>query len=611
MATVMQQAPAATAGSVQADPGALTLCESFQATARRSPDRVALRSADTGAELTWREYAARVRRIAGGLAALGVGHGDTVALMLTNRIEFYPCDTAALHLGATPFSIYNTSSPEQISYVLANARSGVVITEHQFLAQIEAACADGARPVLIVCVDGPGEGVIALDELERMAGTDFDFDAAWRAVRGDDVLTLIYTSGTTGPPKGVELTHANMLAQCRAVGEVLPLREGARITSYLPSAHAADRWSSHYNQMVYGVHVTTVADPRQIAAVLPAVRPTIWGGVPRIFEKLKAGLEAAIAGDPDVGRRDALRTALDVALTKVRLEQAGEDVPEDLARAHVKLDAEVLSKLRERLGLDQAEWIVSGAAPLPRHVHEFMLALGLPMVELYGMSECSCTVTVCHPSQARIGTVGKPLPGVECRVADDGELLVRGPIVMRGYRDDPARTADAIDLDRWLHTGDVAQIDDAGYVRIVDRKKELIINSAGKNMSPANIEEKLTSANALIGQAVCIGDARAYNVALLVLDPDAAASYARVHELKDSSVAAIAREPAVERELAEAVQRANRQLSRVEQIKRYRVLPDEWLPGGDELTPTMKLRRRPIAEKYAAIIDDLYETPAG
>ena len=610
MATVMQQAPAAPAGSVQADPGALTLCESFQATARRSPDRVALRSADTGAELTWREYAVRVRRIAGGLAALGVGHADTVALMLTNRIEFYPCDTAALHLGATPFSIYNTSSPEQISYVLANARSGVVITERRFLAQIEAACADGARPVQIVCVDGPGEGVIALDELEQMAGTDFDFDVAWRAVRGDDVLTLIYTSGTTGPPKGVELTHANMLAQCRAVGEVLPLREGARITSYLPAAHAADRWSSHYNQMVFGVQVTTVADPRQVAAVLPAVRPTIWGGVPRIFEKLKAGLEAAIAGDPDVGRRDALRKALDVALTKVRLEQAGEDVPEDLARAHVKLDAEVLSKLRERLGLDQAEWIVSGAAPLPRHVHEFMLALGLPMVELYGMSECSCTVTVCHPSRARIGTVGEPLPGVECRVADDGELLVRGPIVMRGYRDDPARTAEAIDRDRWLHTGDVAQIDEAGYLRIVDRKKELIISSAGKNMSPANIEEKLTSASALIGQAVCIGDARAYNVALLVLDPDAAASYARVHALKDSSVAAIAREPAVERELAEAVQRANQQLSRVEQIKRYRVLPDEWLPGGEELTPTMKLRRRPIAEKYAAIIDDLYETPA-
>jgi long-subunit acyl-CoA synthetase (AMP-forming) len=584
VATVAQQ-PNGPAASVESDPNATTMCEAFQATARRDPDAIALRSADGSVELTWAQYAERVRSLAAGLAAVGVGRGDTVALMLSNRVEFYPCDTAAVHVGATPFSIYNTSSPEQIAYLFSNAGNRVVITEGAFLDRVLAA---GAPPI-VICVDCEADAALTLEQVEARAEQSFDFDAAWRAVEPDDVLTLIYTSGTTGPPKGVELTHANMLAQCRAAGQVLPLRAGARITSYLPSAHAADRWSSHYNQMLYGLQVTAVPDARQIAAVLPDVRPTVWGGVPRIFEKLVASLEAGIAAEPDEARRAGLQKALDVSLQKVRLEDAGEPVPAELAAAHARLDAAVLSKLREKIGLDQAEWIISGAAPLPRRVHEFLLALGLPMVELYGMSECSCIATVCHPSEARIGTVGKVLPGSECRLADDGELLLRGPIVMRGYRHDPSRTADAFDADGWLKTGDIAEVDDAGHVRIVDRKKELIINAAGKNMSPANIEEKLKSSSPVIGQAVCIGDARPYNVALLVLDPDGAAG---VSDL-DSEIAA-------------AVARANEQLSRVEQIKRYSVLHDEWLPGGDELTPTMKLKRKPIAEKYGDVIEGLY-----
>jgi long-subunit acyl-CoA synthetase (AMP-forming) len=595
MTTVASEGAVQATASSEADPGAKTLCESFQATARRHLGEIALRSADTGATLTWEEYSDKVTRIAAGVASLGVRRGDTVALMLTNRIEFYPCDSAALHLGATPFSIYNTSSPEQIAYLFANAHNDVVITEAQFVERIRAARAAGSGPRHIICVDGGGEDLLELEELERAGDPAFDFEASWRAVAPDDVVTLIYTSGTTGPPKGVELTHANMLAQCRAVAQVLPMRAGARMTSYLPSAHAADRWACHYTQIVYGSQVTTVADARQIAAALPSVRPNVWGGVPRIFEKLMAALEAAIDREADSDRRAALRRALDVSLQRVRLLDAGEPVPEELERAHEQLDAHVLSKLRERIGLDQAEWIICGAAPLPRHVYEFLLALGLPMVELYGMSECTCVVTVCNPADAKIGTVGRALPGVELRLADDGELLVRGEIVMRGYREDPVRTSEALDTDGWLHSGDIAEIDGDGYVRIVDRKKELIINAAGKNMSPTNIEEKLKSASPLIGQAICIGDARPYNVALVVLDPDAAAAYARDHDQAE-----------LEQELAEAVEQANGRLSRVEQIKRFRVLADEWLPGGDELTPTMKLKRKPIAAKYATIIDELY-----
>ena len=587
-------------------PAATTLCEAFQATTARHAGEVALRTADGSVELTFAEYAARVRRITAGLAALGVRRGDTVALLMANRPEFHLCDTAAIHLGATPFSVYGTLAPEQIAHLFSNAGNRVVITERGHLDRVRAARGDGPEPGHVVCVDGPAGGALSLHDLETMGDPAFDFEGAWRAVEPGDVLTLIYTSGTTGPPKGVEITHANMLAECRAVAEVLPIRPGARITSYLPSAHIADRWSSHYNQMVFGIQVTSVSDPRAVAAVLPEVRPTVWGAVPRVVEKLKAALDAAIAADPDAQRREATRAAIDLGIHRVRLEQAGEPVPDEIAAQHAVAEERVLSRLRARLGLDQAEWILIGAAPLARDVHEFLLGLGLPVAELYGMSECSCVVTACPPGEVRLGSVGRALPGVELRVAGDGELLVRGPVVMRGYRGHPEQTAEAIDAEGWMHTGDIATIDADGHVRIVDRKKELIINAAGKNMSPANIEGQLKAASPLIGQCVVIGDARPYNVALLVLDPDAAAAHARAHGLADSSVEAVAADPEVRRLVDGAVERANGRLSRVEQIKRYALLAEEWLPGGDELTPTMKLKRKPIAAKHAATIDALY-----
>ena len=250
--------------------------------------------------------------------------------------------------------------------------------------------------------------------------------------------------------------------------------------------------------------------------------------------------------------------------------------------------------------------LYAGAAPTPIDVLEFFYAIGLPICELWGMSELTCVGT-CNPRERpKIGTVGPPLPGLEVRIADDGELLCRGPILMRGYRSDPERTAEAIDDDGWLHTGDIAEIDEDGYVKIVDRKKELIINAAGKNMSPANIEAQIKSAHVLIGQAVAIGDRRPYNVALIVLDPDGASAFAAERGLGDVSPAALCQDPGVRAEIARGIEEANSHLSRVEQIKRFEILPCDWLPGGDELTPTMKLKRKPIAEKYAAEIDALY-----
>jgi long-subunit acyl-CoA synthetase (AMP-forming) len=500
-----------------------------------------------------------------------------------------------MHLGATPFSIYNTSAPEQIAYLFSNAGNDVVIAERQYLERVRAAGA----PRHVVCLD-------ELEELEAGADPGFDFEAAWKAVEPDDVATLIYTSGTTGPPKGVELTHANLLAQCRGVARVLPMRAGARITSYLPSAHIADRWSSHYNQMAFGLQITSVADPKALVAVLGDLRPTVWGAVPRVVEKMKSALEAGIAGEPDDRVRQATQAAIETGIEKVRLEQAGEEVPAELTDRYAAADGQVLSKLRAKLGLDQAEWIIIGAAPLARDVHEFLLGIGLPVVELYGMSEAACVITTSHARDVKIGTVGRAAPGLELRLAGDGELLVRGPTVMRGYRHNPEKTRESVDDDGWLHTGDVAEIDDDGYVRIVDRKKEIIINAGGKNMSPANIEQTVVSAHPLIGQAIVIGDRRPYNVALLVLDPDMAAAHARSVGLEDASVEAVAADEGVKRAIAEAMEQANRRLSRVEQVKSYELLSEEWVAGGDELTPTMKLKRRPIAEKYGETIEALY-----
>jgi len=548
--------------------GASTMCEAFQLTASENPDLVALRTPGGEIELTFSDYADRVRSIAAGLAELGVKRGDTVGMMLLNRPEFNLCDIAAMHLGATPFSIYNTSAPEQIAYMFGNAGNRVVVTESQFLDAIQAADVEGIEH--IVCVDGDPEGTIALDELEAGGSDDFDFEAAWRAVEPGDLITLCYTSGTTGPPKGVELTHANLMAEARGVWGAIGHEPGDRTTSYLPHAHMADRWTGHYAPLTQPMTVTIVADPRQIVAALPDARPTVWVAVPRIWEKLKAALEAQGITDP-------------AALP-------------DEARAGV------LAKL----GLDNCRIALVGAAPSPIEVLEFFQALGLPMCEVWGMSELSCAATANPPDDSRLGTVGKALEGVDVKLADDGELLCRGPLLMRGYRKDPEKTAEAIDSDGWLHTGDVAEIDDDGYVKIVDRKKELIINAAGKNMSPANIEARLKTSSPLIGQACCIGDRRPYNVALLVLDPDVSQQWATEQGLADASPAVLAEDDSVKAEVARGVEEANTHLSRVEQIKRFRVLPVDWEPGGEELTPTMKLKRKPISSRYEAEIESLY-----
>ena len=580
-----------------------TMCEAFQRTAAIDPDAIALRTPGGTQTLTWREYAAQVRQVAAGLAGLGVRRGDTVTLMMANRIEFYPFEVGAQHVGATSFSVYNTAPAEQLTYLFANAGTKVAICEEQYVDRIRAS---GAPIEHIVCIDGSPAGTISLDDLYAAAQKDFDFESTWRAVQPDDVVTLIYTSGTTGNPKGVEMTHANLLFEGYGLEAVLGIKFGDRITSFLPSAHIADRMTALYAQEMFGTQITVVSDGRAIAATLPDVRPTIWGAVPRIWEKLKSGIEFTVSHETDDAKRQAMERAMSVAAKRGAALLAGEPMSDEAAAEWAKADELVLSKLRERLGFGELRWALSGAAPIPKETLAFYSGIGIPLAELWGMSELSCAATVVHPREARLGAVGKLLPGLEGKIADDGEYLVRGPLVMKGYRKEPAKTAEAIDADGWLHTGDICEIDADGYVRVVDRKKELIINAAGKNMSPSNIENTILAACDMVGVMITSGDGRPYNTALLVFDADSVGPYAAQHGLSYASPAALAADPEVIARIAAGVAEGNTKLSRVEQIKRFRILPTLWEPGGDEITLTMKLKRKPIFAKYSAEIEDLY-----
>ncbi len=548
-----------------------TICAAFEQTAERYGPEPALRTADRSVALSWEEFRARVERSARGLSGLGIAAGDTVGLMLSNRPEFHILDLAAIHLGATPFSLYNTSSTPQIEHVLANSDCRVVICEGQFVSRVSQA--QSVLPDLTHLVVLESERVAdlpSLAEVEAHGDQDLDYEAGWRAVTPEGTATIIYTSGTTGPPKGVELSHGNLLAAWEAsVAAVPALGRRGRYVSYLPTAHLADRMFSHYPAIITGSEITCVEDPRAAIGQLPSIRPTLFLAVPRIWEKLKDAIEAGL--------------------------EAG-------------LEADLVP---DQIGLSGTDLLASGAAPIHADVLEFFDALGLSICEGYGMTESTAVATLNRPGRQRFGTVGPPMPGVEVGLAADGEVLLRGPAVMVGYRHQPDQTAEAIDRDGWLHTGDIGRFDEHGHLVIVDRKKELIINAAGKNMSPANIEAQIKAASSLVAQAIAIGDRRSYNTALIVLDPDTLGRYVQRHELAATAPQDIVSDERVLAELDAAVGRANSTLSRVEQIKRFTVLEEQWAPGGEQLTPTLKPKRRMIAECYAPVIDAMYDEPPG
>ena len=597
---------------IDAEVAGQTVATRFADVVAAHGDAVALRGKDdaTGEwhELSWAQYADAACRVAAGLRKLGVGRGDRVALMIRNVTEFHVADVAVLLCGATPFSIYNSSAPDQVEYLISHAEAKVAIVENPGFLERVAKVRD-QLPTLqpIVLISGePTTEVVAWDEL--LATEPVDLGEASKLAQPDDLATLIYTSGTTGPPKGVMITHYNVLwtgvSLLRAFGMSEDELRGMRIVSYLPMAHIAERMTSHYNGIMAAMVVTSCPDTGQIATYLREVKPHVGFGVPRIWEKIQAGVEAALAADPEKkkGFDDAIAAAVPL-VTKRTLE--GEDALSDEEKGTLDfLDQVAFAQVRALIGMDEMVRAITGAAPIPVDLVNWYRAIGVPLSEVYGMSENTGPLTW-DAVRVKAGSVGRAMPGVEVALAPDGEVIARGGNVFTGYLNDPAKTAEALDDEGWLHTGDIGEFDDEGYLRIVDRKKELIITAGGKNISPANLEAALKSIP-LIGQAAVIGDQRPFMSALLVLDPDAATAWAKAKGIEFTALTELADHPDVLAEVEAGVREANAQFSQVEQIKKWKVLGAEWLPDSEELTPTMKLKRRGVNAKYAEEIESLY-----
>jgi long-chain acyl-CoA synthetase len=576
-----------------------TLCGAFQVTAGAGGSEPALVQYGSERVVTWEQYAAAVRSIAGGLHALGVRAGDTVALLLRNQPTFNVVDTAVLHLGAVPFSIYHTEPVEQMVALVRDSEASVIVTEPAFLERIRSVVSEAAH-VRHVIVDGgePGSGrrELALDEVARLAPACFDFEASWRAVGPESTATLVYTSGTTGEPKAVQIPHRAIMESLRGVAELAPTPSRHVGVSFLPAAHITDRFICHYSTIGLGGTLTLVPDPDDLWDAIRETKPTRFFGVPRTCEKLADRARAMIETDPALGQ------AFEVSLARVRAEQgrASEGPPPDEAARAVQ----ALAAVREHLGLHQVEWFAVAAAPSSYEVLEFHHALGLKLAELWGMTEFM--MALMNPNaRIKLGTVGIPLPAVEVRLAGDGELLLRGGHACTGYRNDPDKAAAMRDADGWLHSGDLANVDEDGYFSIVGRKKEQMINSSGKNLFPAKIENAVLQSSSLLGHVCAIGDRRRYVTALIVLDPERLRTFAQQYGLAGSHAELVAA-PEVRAEIERAVSAGNERLARVEQVRGWAILEDVWEPGGVELTNTMKLRRSAIDEKYAALIETLY-----
>ncbi|MFY9615478.1 MAG: AMP-dependent synthetase/ligase [Candidatus Dormiibacterota bacterium] len=601
--------------------GDRTMASVFAGTVAAHRDEPALswKTADGWHTLTWGEYHDQVRLVALGLRAIGFAPGEFGAIMARNRPEHLVADLGIMHAQGTPVSLYNTLAAEQVQYIAAHCEAAVAFVEDAgFLDRFKAVRDQlpALRKVIVMepLPNAEDDWLMSwqdLLELGRRKGEEEPelFDMMWRQVGQDDLATLIYTSGTTGPPKGVMDSQRQVVAMTEIGYRFTPTVPGHRHISYLPFAHAFERYIGHWHAIAWAGHVYFCPDPAQLFAYAAEVHPMAMIGVPRVWEKLAAALQAGIAAEPDEQRRAGIQSAIDVGRQVARLKQAGKPLPPELEAA-VEKCRPVWQALRAKVGLDQAEFAITGAAPIGIDVIEFFQAIELRLVEGWGMTETTVGATFAPDLDShRNGTVGQADFGDEVVLAADGEILVRGPNIAQGYYKMPEQTAETFDADGWLHTGDIGTIDDDGYVSIVDRKKELIITAGGKNISPANLENLLKQ-HPLVGQACAIGDRRPFVSALIVLDQEVAPGWAQRQGIEFPSIAELAEHPAVVAAVQEAVDECNRHVSQVESIRKFAILPVEWTAESEELTPTLKLKRRVVFDKYGDVVERMYSSPA-
>jgi long-chain acyl-CoA synthetase len=591
-----------------------TICSAFAATAERDGSREALRwRGENGWQsLTWRQYREQVRNATLALDALGLPGAGSVAVILgRNSPRHVMADLAIVHLGATPVSLYNTLAPEQLSFALDHCQAEVAFVDADSAHRIESCRSAHPRLRAVVVLDGERAStgnVLAWDALQEAGRRQHErhpgrFDQMAGAVRPGDPAMLIYTSGTSGTPRAVIHTHRSALWTLEALDRMAKIDADDRLVSYLPLAHSAERWWSHWRGVLRGPATSFCSDADHLLETLRDVRPTWFLGVPRVWEKLAAAIAARLDAEPDRARRRTLQDAVAVGREMVRHDQDLTPVP-PARRAAYGAARPVLARILAGVGLDQCRVAITGAAPISADVVELFHALGLRLSEGWGMTEV-LVGTWNGIGRIKIGTVGVPLPGVEARLAPDGELLVRGGNVMAGYLGDPAADAGVLDADGWIRSGDLAAVDGDGYYRIVGRKHDLVITAGGKNVSPALLEN-LLERDPLVAHACLAGDRRPYLCALISLAPAATRAWAREAGIADTDMAELAVHPLVRARVGRAVEATNRQVSRPEQVKRFTIVTEEWTVGGGELTPTLKLKRSVVLARHAGVIDVMY-----
>lgn len=592
-----------------------TVCEQLRQIAEDHPDSPAYSDPVEGGwnTLSYAEARQRALEIAAAFTAIGLEPGEAVALMMVNRSEHVLADLGAVHAGGLPCSVYATFAPDQIAFVASDVRARyVVLGGAKELARWEPVLGDlpGVRRIIML-EDAPSddERFLSWDDFlslgrERLATDPAAIDARWRAVTPGDVLTVLYTSGTTGMPKGVPLTHANVFYEVASTDRLTALPVHGTQISYLTYAHIAERVLSLYLPLVKISHVHFCTDLANLGPTLAQVKPMMFFGVPRVWEKMMAKLQALLASQPEE-QQDNVRQAMAAGLAFVEGSQFGHTVTPSVREAYEAADAALLSIIRGMIGFDRAEWTATGAAPFPAEVQKFFAGLGLKVIDVYGMTETTGAFTGNSPVSYKLGTCGRAEPGVEVRIAEDGEILTRSPLNTHGYLNRADENAALLDAEGWLHTGDIGSIDDDGFVSVVDRKKELIITAGGENMSPAMIEAFLKE-HPLIAQALAYGDGRPYPVAVLTLDAEVAPGWAQAQGITYGSLAELAQHTDVLKAVGAAVEAANEKLAQVQQVKKWAVLGSEWTAETEELTPSLKLKRRVIHAKYADVIDGLY-----
>ncbi len=595
-----------------------TLLTYFQRHVKEDPHQVALREKEYGIwrDITWEEYGEKVRQVAMGLISLGLKKGECVSIISENRPEWVYADFGIMSAGGVTAGVYATNSPEQCGYVVQNSGSRFYFAENeeQFDKTLkfrkDTPCLE---KVIVMEMEGlkrfKDTLLMSFDDLLRM-GKEYDekhpglFEQRLREVKPDDLAVLIYTSGTTGPPKGAMLTHSNLLYMSEAMEEANPIRDGDETLSYLPLCHVFEQLFTVMINVRFGTVCNFIESPDTVMDNMKEVSPTVTCGVPRIWEKYASGIMIRMS-DATWLKRMIFKASMGIGMKYAGLKLNFKPIPLYLKTAYLAAYVAVFRKLKERLGFDRVRVAYSGAAPISPDVLKFFNAIGLPLVEGYGQTEGTGVTSVSRKGRLKIGKVGQPLSGVEVKIAEDGEILVKGPGIFKGYFKNPEATAETL-KDGWLHSGDVGELDADGFLKITDRKKDLIITAGGKNIAPQNIENQLKFSS-YINDAVVIGDRKKYLVALIAIDEENVIKYAQNHKIQFGTYGSLTQAPEIKQLIQTEVDRVNKSLAQVEQVKKFAIIPKKLYEEDGEVTPTMKLKRKSINEAYKDIIEKMYK----